>query len=439
MSSTSTEIKPKVDSLDESKKESSTSAVESNGESKKKATKKADHNPRIIFTLIMMIGMLGILYCGHIAVCIFVVICGAMIFKEILALGFVKSKAVSPSGEGVPHFRTVNWGFYFTSLYFVFGKSILHHFDEMNAPFTQHSVYKYLIRHHSFLAFSMYVVFFLAFVMTLQPGCYKFQFGAFARSHVAIFLVLLSTNLMILNVKAGLIWFLLPCILVIVNDSFAYLVGRRYGKTMLVRVSPNKTVEGFVGGALCTLAFAFLAAWILSQMPLYYCPKPDFTDCGFVCRVVCEKPLIFVKQPVGIPPNLLRAIRDTFGADFQVEVVPMQLHALALAMFAAIIAPFGGFFASGLKRAFEVKDFADLIPGHGGVTDRMDCQLLMAVFTYVYTINFVQQHAPDVAKLMAMASELSMQEQQELLVEISLSLTRKGIDVAQLISNGFQS
>ena len=35
----------------------------------------------------------------------------------------------------------------------------------------------------------------------------------------------------------------------------------------------------------------------------------------------------------------------------------------------------GGFFASGFKRAFELKDFGDTIPGHGGITDRFDCQV----------------------------------------------------------------
>jgi CDP-diglyceride synthetase len=52
-----------------------------------------------------------------------------------------------------------------------------------------------------------------------------------------------------------------------------------------------------------------------------------------------------------------------------------QVHAVVLAMFASIIAPFGGFFASGFKRGLKIKDFGDSIPGHGGMTDRMDCQV----------------------------------------------------------------
>ena len=68
----------------------------------------------------------------------------------------------------------------------------------------------------------------------------------------------------------------------------------------------------------------------------------------------------------------------------------MQWHGLALALFASIIAPFGGFFASGFKRAFNIKDFGESIPGHGGVTDRMDCQIMMGLFVFVYYQTFVK-------------------------------------------------
>ena len=54
-----------------------------------------------------------------------------------------------------------------------------------------------------------------------------------------------------------------------------------------------------------------------------------------------------------------------------------------LATFASLIAPFGGFFASGLKRAFKIKDFGDSIPGHGGMTDRMDCQFMMVLLSHL--------------------------------------------------------
>lgn len=54
-----------------------------------------------------------------------------------------------------------------------------------------------------------------------------------------------------------------------------------------------------------------------------------------------------------------------------------------MATFASLVAPFGGFFASGFKRAFNIKDFGDSIPGHGGMTDRMDCQCVLAFLHYM--------------------------------------------------------
>jgi phosphatidate cytidylyltransferase len=61
-----------------------------------------------------------------------------------------------------------------------------------------------------------------------------------------------------------------------------------------------------------------------------------------------------------------------------------------MACFASFIAPFGGFFASGFKRAFKLKDFGQSIPGHGGMTDRMDCQFIMGLFSYMYYTTFIK-------------------------------------------------
>jgi phosphatidate cytidylyltransferase len=65
-------------------------------------------------------------------------------------------------------------------------------------------------------------------------------------------------------------------------------------------------------------------------------------------------------------------------------VSPIQFHAVIIATFASLVAPFGGFFASGLKRAMKIKNFGVLIPGHGGMSDRMDCKAIMGIFIYIY-------------------------------------------------------
>jgi len=66
------------------------------------------------------------------------------------------------------------------------------------------------------------------------------------------------------------------------------------------------------------------------------------------------------------------------------ELAPSQIHAAVIALFAMLIAPFGGFFASGLKRGMKIKDFADSIPGHGGFADRFDCHIVISFFVFIY-------------------------------------------------------
>jgi len=72
-----------------------------------------------------------------------------------------------------------------------------------------------------------------------------------------------------------------------------------------------------------------------------------------------------------------------------------HIHTIVLSLFASLIGPFGGFFASGLKRALKVKDFASWIPGHGGFTDRFDCAILMNIFIYVYIFQVVFRTTPE--------------------------------------------
>lgn len=106
----------------------------------------------------------------------------------------------------------------------------------------------------------------------------------------------------------------------------------------------------------------------------------------------------------------------------------MQLHALVLATFASLIAPFGGFFASGLKRSFKIKDFGDSIPGHGGMTDRMDCQFIMGFFAYVYYQAFIAMHEVKLGSVLDSAiNGLSPEDQLELVKAMGRYLANQGI------------
>ena len=58
----------------------------------------------------------------------------------------------------------------------------------------------------------------------------------------------------------------------------------------------------------------------------------------------------------------------------------------------------------------KIKDFCDLIPGHGGLTDRMDCQLIMGMFSYLYITIVVKSHLNSLNGLIFFIKNLSDEE-----------------------------
>ena len=82
------------------------------------------------------------------------------------------------------------------------------------------------------------------------------------------------------------------------------------------------------------------------------------------------------------------------------------IHLMVMVIFTSIIGPFGGFFASGLKRALNVKDFSNIIPGHGGVTDRLDCIILTMIFTWVYLSEIVKGKSHSLGSVISYSERL---------------------------------
>ena len=106
----------------------------------------------------------------------------------------------------------------------------------------------------------------------------------------------------------------------------------------------------------------------------------------FLSSLVCLDP-----SPVSIPVTEFRVLQ--LGRNIStLSYTTYHFHLLVMAIFTSLVAPFGGFFASGFKRAFNIKDFGHSIPGHGGMTDRMDCQCVcfFTPHTLVVADNFPQ-------------------------------------------------
>ena len=98
------------------------------------------------------------------------------------------------------------------------------------------------------------------------------QFSLFAWTHVALLCVVTQSYLIIQNMFEGLIWFIMPIMMVIINDIMAYMFGFTMGRTPLIQLSPKKTWEGFIGGfhLLHFLLHHILALLhILHRLPLH--------------------------------------------------------------------------------------------------------------------------------------------------------------------------
>ncbi len=126
---------------------------------------------------------------------------------------------------------------------------------------------------------------------------------------------------------------LIPCILTFTADSAAYFVGGAIGKHKLAPViSPKKTIEGAMGGVICTVAFVELYALLLDK---------------------------------------------AFGFDV------IYGYGILYGILGSVISILGDLTFSVIKRQVGIKDYGNLIPGHGGALDRFDSMILVAPATEI--------------------------------------------------------
>ena len=119
-------------------------------------------------------------------------------------------------------------------------------------------------------------------------------------------------------------------ILIWVNDSFAYMVGKKFGKQKLFySISPHKTVEGFLGGLL----FCCISASIVS-----------------------------------------RYVDDSISTS----------NWLTMAIIVSVFGTLGDLIESKFKRESNVKDSGKIMPGHGGILDRLDSIIFASPYIYLF-------------------------------------------------------
>lgn len=116
------------------------------------------------------------------------------------------------------------------------------------------------------------------------------------------------------------------------TDIFAYLIGKRFGKHKFSKVSPKKSIEGCIAGILGAVIIALIYTVAINS--------------------------IFEVQYSYVFIGIITAILSIAG----------QL---------------GDFAASSIKRYVDIKDYSNLIPGHGGMLDRIDSLMFLAPYAYI--------------------------------------------------------
>ena len=116
------------------------------------------------------------------------------------------------------------------------------------------------------------------------------------------------------------------------TDVFAFCIGKLIGKHKFSKISPNKSIEGCIGGILGAIIFMLVYTLYLNQF--------NGTNISY-------------------------------------------LYILGISILLSVISQIGDFTASSIKRYTEIKDYGNLIPGHGGMLDRIDSIIFVAPFAYV--------------------------------------------------------
>ena len=148
-----------------------------------------------------------------------------------------------------------------------------------------------------------------------------------------VYIPLLASHFILLRkLDSGIYWILLVLVISIIGDTVALYVGKSFGKRKLIElVSPGKTVEGTIGLILgATIAACIFGYFLMPQIAI--------------------------------------------------------IHFIILGFVGGIIGQLGDLCESAIKRNYGRKDASSLLPGHGGLMDRMDSLIFVAPFVYYYRI-----------------------------------------------------
>lgn len=346
---------------------------------------------RVAASCLLLSGFAYLIYGGPTPIILTMMLAQYKCVLEVLTIAFVKYGV-----QDIPIFKYTTAYFLFSANFFFFYENIAEYYT---VYYSKYDILRSFYVYHRFISFCMHFIGFIFFVLTLKKGYYRRQFSLLAWTHVILLIIVSQAYLVVKSVFEGKIWFVISIATITCNDIMAFIFGRLFGRTPLIDLSPKKTWEGFIGAGISTVILGVLLAHWLCHYEAFICPV-EYRNINDEISMFtqCEPSQIFQRTTY----NFLL---------FQIETFPFVWHSFWLALFGSVVAPFGGFFASGFKRAFKIKDFGDTIPGHGGILDRFDCQLIMLTFVHVYISSFIR--SPSVEKMLEKVLYMEQDQQIE--------------------------
>jgi len=173
------------------------------------------------------------------------------------------------------------------------------------------------------------IMFFNVVISDMKKDFQDATYTLFGIIYIVFFLIFF---VLIRNLENGkiLIWY--PIFIAWGTDVFAYIFGKRIGKHKFSKISPKKTVEGCIAGTIGAIIVVFIYTFLVNK----------FTNLDY-----------------------------------------SYIYMIIITLVLSVLSQIGDFTASSIKRYVEIKDYSELIPGHGGMLDRIDSLLFIAPFAYI--------------------------------------------------------
>ena len=176
------------------------------------------------------------------------------------------------------------------------------------------------------------LILFLHVIMTNMKTTFKdVAYTFLGIMYIVFFIMFLS---LITGLKNGNIYLTYTFVVAWSTDVFAYWIGRKWGKHKFSKISPKKSIEGCIAGMISAVLFGLAFFYISNRF---------------------------------------------FCLNLNISYIYVGIASLIY----SVISQIGDFVASTIKRFADIKDYGTLLPGHGGMLDRIDSLIFIAPFVYM--------------------------------------------------------